>query len=86
MLDVTVVPLDDSGFDPDSSSFPVGGVNAFFFSGLADCELFGVCSGEVGFDDFQSSSYPSAESTNPGSIVRSMISFSSTTFAFFWVL
>ena len=64
----------------------MGGVNAFFFSGLADCELFGVCSGDAGFDDFQSSSYPSAESTNPGSIVRSMISFSSTIFAFFWVL
>ena len=81
-LDVAVVPL-DSGFVLASSSLPVGGVNILFFSGLSDLEVFGFCSGEGGFEDFQSASYPSAESTNSGSIVRSIISSSSTTFAFF---
>ena len=65
------------------SLLPVVYLWALFFSGLSDLEVFGFCSGEGVFDDFQFASYPSAESTNSESIVRSIILFSSTTFAFF---
>ena len=71
------------GFDT-VGCLAVGFTNWLFGSGFSKLVLCGVCIGHAGLEDFQSSSYPSAEQTKLSSLVRSITSFFPSTFKLFF--